>query len=272
MKILAGLLILVSCYAFAGMTVSAPPPTITSLGGIAGSTGGTDNRFLRADGTGGLTLQSSQCGATDGGRLTCVTDGTGTTEFDAITLDLTTGGRPRLNFGAADTALIRIDGTNMVLFDRTNLKTYFTNSLVAGNNLTITSTTVEYAGAGKLRGQGPGAGNYSWAVQDDSGSNDYLGMFRVLINKLSNPGLVIQAAASQTANLLEVKNSSATVLSSVNAVGILVSPKFADTSLPTCDSAVEGGLIYNDTDNVHCTCNGTAWKRMDGLLACDTGL
>jgi parallel beta-helix repeat protein len=40
-------------------------------GGIGGSTGSTDNAVLRADGTGGSTLQSSACTISDTGVMTC---------------------------------------------------------------------------------------------------------------------------------------------------------------------------------------------------------
>lgn len=39
-------------------------------GGIGGSTGATDNRLLRADGTGGLTVQSSAVSVDDTGNVT----------------------------------------------------------------------------------------------------------------------------------------------------------------------------------------------------------
>ena len=52
-------------------------------GGIGGSTGAVDNAVLRADGTGGTTLQSSPCLISDAGVLTCTAfeataSGTGT--------------------------------------------------------------------------------------------------------------------------------------------------------------------------------------------------
>lgn len=47
--------------------------TISS--GVGGSTGATDNRVLRADGTGGSTLQNSALGIDDSGRLSVTTSG-----------------------------------------------------------------------------------------------------------------------------------------------------------------------------------------------------
>lgn len=43
---------------------------LTTIGGIGGSTGATDNRVLRADGTGGATLQSSGVTIDDTGNIT----------------------------------------------------------------------------------------------------------------------------------------------------------------------------------------------------------
>lgn len=46
-----------------------------SSSGVGGSTGATDNRVLRADGTGGSTLQNSALGIDDSGRLSVTTSG-----------------------------------------------------------------------------------------------------------------------------------------------------------------------------------------------------
>lgn len=47
--------------------VGTPAPS--SGGGIAGTTGATDNRLLRADGTGGATIQSSSVTVDDSGSV-----------------------------------------------------------------------------------------------------------------------------------------------------------------------------------------------------------
>lgn len=58
----------------------------TGGGGIGGSTGSTDNRVLRADGTGGSTLQNSLVGIDDNGDVTGVRrmDFDQTATFDAV--------------------------------------------------------------------------------------------------------------------------------------------------------------------------------------------
>lgn len=63
------------------------PETPSAGGSIGGSTGATDNRVLRADGTGGATVQNSAVGIDDSGNVT----GVGT-----------------LDIGAADTTLSRV--------------------------------------------------------------------------------------------------------------------------------------------------------------------
>jgi hypothetical protein len=53
-----------------GLTMSGT--TLSAAGGIGGSTGATDNRILRSDGTGGATLQNSPVTIDDSGNVTGV--------------------------------------------------------------------------------------------------------------------------------------------------------------------------------------------------------
>lgn len=64
-----------------GNGVGVSPTFQAAAGSIGGSTGGTDNSVLRADGTGGSTLQNSAASIDDSGNLiaTSINFGAGTT-------------------------------------------------------------------------------------------------------------------------------------------------------------------------------------------------
>ena len=86
-------------------------------GGIGGSTGATDERVIRANGTGGATVQSSAVGIDDSGNVT----GVGTLDIGATDTTLSRSAAGviavegvaliRGSSGAADNALLRADGT-----------------------------------------------------------------------------------------------------------------------------------------------------------------
>lgn len=76
-------------------------PSAAASSGIGGSTGATDNRLLRADGTGGSTAQSSAVTVDDSGNVT----GVGTLTCTAFTVDQVTYSGRTIN-------RLRADGTN----------------------------------------------------------------------------------------------------------------------------------------------------------------
>lgn len=82
-----------------------------AAGGIAGSTGATDNRVLRADGTGGATLQSSAVAIDDSGNVT----GTGT--IDIGNADTTVSRASAGNIAVEGNLVYRAGGTDVPVTD-----------------------------------------------------------------------------------------------------------------------------------------------------------
>lgn len=90
---------------FVNTTTGAVPKICTAINtwglfGIGGSTGSTDNAILRADGTGGATLQASNCTVSDAGDIACAVDSATTNAGVTLaTLTATTTGTGAAGFG-----------------------------------------------------------------------------------------------------------------------------------------------------------------------------
>jgi len=72
--------------------------TFVSGGSISGSTGATDNALLRADGTGGSTLQNSSVTLSDAGSYSSTLSGTITTDVVGMTILNNTGGNTQVGY------------------------------------------------------------------------------------------------------------------------------------------------------------------------------
>ena len=80
--------------------------TIASSGGLGGSTGSTDNRVLRSDGTGGSTVQNSAVTIDDSGNIS----GLGTVACGPITISATGAATKVLQWSSASSNYLRNDG------------------------------------------------------------------------------------------------------------------------------------------------------------------
>jgi len=74
-------------------------------------------------------------------------------------------------------------------------------------------------------------------------------------------GLIVQGAASQTANLTEWQDSSGTALSSVDKNGYICVP--TGSGAPATNPTSGGGLYYDTTGNALYAWNGSAWKSVN---------
>jgi hypothetical protein len=198
-------------------------------GSIGGSTGATDNAILRADGTGGATLQSSGCLINDSGALTCTggitagTSGTGTLVLLEGTAPGagTNAGEHNVYFDSADSKLKSHENGGSV-------QTYVrTADTVAVLN---TSTSAELAGV----------------LSDEIGTSG--GFVRGTGSTLTNltiagTAIVFPDGTTQTFNP-NATNS-----------GLNVGAQAGDPSAPN-----NGDMHYNSTSNTfRCRENG-AWK------------
>ncbi len=259
------ILFFLSAGAYAGFQVSPPAGGSGSL-----VTGSTDNAVLRADGTGGATSKGSACTITNGGRQTCVTDGTGTTEFDALTFNTASGGRPRLNFGATDIALLRVNSQNMVQLDPNNLITYFSNSIVVGSSVAISNAAVNVQNGGYFQYQTTGSSNSAFSMTDFTAGNDWDAILKVTSNKIDTINIATVAKASQTVPQQEWRKSDGTVYAQVGATGgIKPGSVTADPCADTVNFPI-GTIFYNSTSNYPCFCGAASadLKMTDNTTAC----
>lgn len=121
---------------------------LAGAGGLGGSTGATDNRLLRADGTGGSTVQNSLVAIDDNGGYD-VSLGAASTIGMNVTLAATpTGKAYKLNTSAAAQLLaINPDGT----IEGNTTDQVLTLSSVSGSILAYNSATRFIAGNGDIR-------------------------------------------------------------------------------------------------------------------------
>ncbi len=142
-------------YLTAGSGLSISGTTITATGSMGGTTGATDNRVLRADGTGGATIQSSPVTIDDSGNVSgvvnltvggAITLGTGGSAASAgdFYWDAGTGGSGGFHFraGYAEKLLVDANGAS-VTADRGLL---FTNQTSGSGSSTGTLTNAPAAG------------------------------------------------------------------------------------------------------------------------------
>lgn len=102
-----------------------------------GTTGATDNRLLRADGTGGLTVQSSAITVDDSGNMS----GVGTlslTSISATTIDI---GSSATTLSEVSAGLLAVEGVTVALISTAQT---LTNKTIALGSNTISGTTAEF--------------------------------------------------------------------------------------------------------------------------------
>ena len=124
----------------------------TGGGGIGGSTGATDNAILRADGTGGSTVQSSGASIDDSGNITA-TNISGTNTGDqtiSLTGDVTGSGTGSFAATIANDAVTYAKIQNVSaaskLLGRGDSGSGDTEEITLGTNLSISGTTLNASG------------------------------------------------------------------------------------------------------------------------------
>lgn len=167
---------------------------------IGGSLGSTDNRLLRADGTGGLTAQNSLIVVNDSGQLTAPAD----------ILASTTGATP------SSPRVIGMTGFASGEAGRFKFGDDFTSMQVAnGGKLQVQS----YHGIELIGGRA--SGTALAADTTGAGTSDPSTMIRTSSGVAAQITLAIKQEASQTGNLTEWRDSSNNVLSAVTVGGLL---------------------------------------------------
>lgn len=188
-------------------------PVTPASGGVGGSTGSTDNRLLRSDGTGGATVQAS----------TATLDDTG---------NMILPGSLKLNGSGNDSALIKSDGS-------LGLQFYWQLSGTPGKGVGMA-----YESFLPISGMKLGESGYGWPELWMLGNGKFVGSSSTIAVSGPNATFVpicIKGAASQSANLSEWQNSSATVLAAIRSNGAIKPAALAN-------SAAANDSIYYSTD------------------------
>lgn len=171
-------------YLDADGTWTVPP---ASGGTIGGSTGATDNRIIRADGTGGSTIQSSGASVDDSGNITA-TNLSGTNTGDqtiTLTGDVTGSGTGSFAATIANDAVTYAKIQNVSaaskLLGRGDSGSGDVQEITLGTNLSMSGTTLNASGGGsgidQLTGDvtaGPGSGSQAATIAADAVTNTKL--------------------------------------------------------------------------------------------------
>lgn len=187
-------------------------------GGIGGSTGATDNAILRADGTGGSTLQTSGITIADG----------------------TTGTLSGTNSGDQNLfATIAVAGQSDVVADSTT----DTLTLVAGSNVTITTDaatdTITIAASGGGGGGAPVGAEYLVGAADGTLTAErVVGSSTSITANLATAGAATFERAALTGDVTAAANNNSTTI----AAGVVNTTKLGG------DITTAGKALLDDAD------------------------
>lgn len=229
-------LILLTIFVFSANATVTTDADVTgvSSGGAAGFvTGSTDNAVLRADGTGGVTSQSSSVTIGDTGLIFGPVGAVGAPTY-SFTTDTNTG----MFLLASDTLAFAIGGASKLVLAGTdfNIAASTTSNYLSGTSVLKFWNTAGTFGA-TLRGNASQTGNTTFQLPISNGTSG---------NVLSTDG------AGVTSWVPPAKPASVT----------------ADPCADTTQFA-EGVIFWNDTSNYHCTCVATVdLKTTDYATAC----
>lgn len=241
-------------------------------GSIGGSTGATDNAILRANGTGGATVQSSGCSIDDSSVLTCSGGLVAGTSGVGI-VALLEGTAPGAN-ATASTHNLYINSTNSTLESHENggsLKTYLYSGGALGtpSSGTLTSATGLPISTG-VSGLGanvaallatPSSSNLISAITDETGSGALV----------FGTGATIGTPTITSATINSSSLDSPTITTKFNVprgTAFPGSPATGDVIVITDDAAAGDCASAGGTAVSLCYYTGSGWAKLgDGTAA-----
>lgn len=203
---------------------------------VAGSAYAAKLSFSHPASSGGGGLGGST-GATD--RAILIANGTGgaTVQASAALVDISNN---------VTATAYKIIGDSSFLFANDHINTQYGFRIGFGNGVTP-----------------------AMSILGNNTSQDFSSMLYVQSNKSTNPGLLLQPFDTNTANNIEVRNSTAVLLFSVTGTG--AAKLIGKTSDPCADTTgfPADSIWTNTTNHVLCTCVSGASKRAsDGSTSC----
>ena len=211
-------------------------------GGIGGSTGGTDNAILRADGTGGGTLQSSNVTIDDSNNLTA-------SKLSAVNFVQTTWGW----FSRGTTAIMTLDPNQMRM---NNVPIVGVSRLGFGTSTTLLSNEADDHLL-QRRGTSPQtlsvANTYTSTTSYERLDFGWNGNVATIQTTAGSAGGTVRDLSIQNAIKIDGPDES---------VSELKLKVYTDATRPT--PGTTGRIIYNSTDGNLNIDNGTNWILPDG--------
>lgn len=239
-----------------GVKIDSAPASSASadIGNVDGPASATDNAVSRFDGTTGKLIQNSGVIISDANLLTTtnlIVSGTTATTVPYLNASkqLTSSAVTPTELGyvsgvtsaiqtqlaakvagpgtVTDNAIVRFDGTDGVTVQNSTATISDAGSLtstqfVAGGTIAWTSTYLGIGGNHRFFINSTGdntKGMFEFTEAGALGITFYSCLLRLISPTADLPGLVIKGAASQTANLKEVRNSSNTLLNYIASDG-----------------------------------------------------
>lgn len=187
------------------------------VGDVVGPASATDNAIARFDTTTGKIIQSSVGVLTDNGTLELTPTGTG--NVNALYIKGTTSQNPviRWDKAAGDLGLQFYSGNDLIARFQDNGALQVASFATLGGMI-LGNWFIQ-------RGGGPrvdfGSTDYGTAIMVGNTQAYSQAMFKVANNRATNVAMFIQGFASQSADLLQLRDSGGTVLSSFNSSGQL---------------------------------------------------
>lgn len=245
-------------------------PYFPVYGDIVGPSSSTDNTITRYDGTTGKLIQGSANTIDDDNVLKINYSGANGTPKPFIRLGNNGSTWPAIRWDATDLG----EGLCFVMGSDTAIKMQVTDAgilkavrMQLTSGMSLDPLGILFNGtsnSSSIRLNSTDAANPMVELRAANASADHLAMLKATISKASNRGILITQPATPTANALEVRDSGANEIFSLNQYAMPRLPTYSTAGRPSASTAGVRSIIYNsDTEAINVS-NGTSWLEVGG--------